>query len=383
MKQKRFAKKQWTACVMAGLFFAGGATVMAADGDQTDAAYTLDTVVVTATRTPVEEFKANASIFVVTKDMIEKNHYTNVQDALRDVPGVTVPSYGLSGEAYSANGLMLNGTADIVVLVDGVRANVNGSASTYGKMATSELSNMASIERIEILKSSSSTLYGADAAGGVINIITKKPLDGEMKTTLSALKGSFDKEQYNLNHRGGKAGFYWDISLQKKNTGHFKDGWGREIVEEVHSVNNVYKIGKRFSENSDVNLVYQTYKTDYLRPTGGWSDMLKDKQFNQFNTGHKDNTKLTFNYHQKVNEKLENTFSAFNHKHRQNELAWQKKHKPGAFEAPAIYHYSSTGVSDQFTYRPNDRHTIVGGGEWYRDKTDKYDYAGTAFNDKK
>lgn len=52
--------------------------------------YMLGELVVTATRTPVEEFKANANISVVTRDTIEKNHYSNVQDALRDIPGVTI-----------------------------------------------------------------------------------------------------------------------------------------------------------------------------------------------------------------------------------------------------------------------------------------------------
>ena len=127
--------------------------------------YLLGELVVTATRTPVEEFKANANISVVTRETIEKNHYSNVQDALRDIPGVTIAGYGNTGEVYSSNSLILNGSDKVVVLIDGVRANINGSSSTYGKMATSELSNMDSIERIEVLKSSASTLYGADAAG--------------------------------------------------------------------------------------------------------------------------------------------------------------------------------------------------------------------------
>lgn len=116
--------------------------------------YMLGELVVTATRTPVEEFKANANISVVTRDTIEKNHYSNVQDALRDIPGVTISGYGNTGEVYSSNSLILNGSDKVVVLIDGVRANINGSSSTYGKMATSELSNMDSIERIEVLKSS-------------------------------------------------------------------------------------------------------------------------------------------------------------------------------------------------------------------------------------
>ena len=213
----RQQKRHWMAICLS-LFtacpLAADAAVNEASGTgQTEAMeeYALDDIVVTATRTPVEAFKANANINVVTRDMIEKRHYTSVQEALRDVPGVSVPIYGNSGETYSANGLMLNGTDHVVVLIDGVRANINGSSGTYGKMPMAELSNMASIERIEVLKSSASTLYGADAAGGVINIITRDPAKEKMRTTLSALRGSFGKEQYNLSHRGSKDGFYWDM----------------------------------------------------------------------------------------------------------------------------------------------------------------------------
>ncbi|MGP1470365.1 MAG: TonB-dependent receptor plug domain-containing protein [Schwartzia sp. (in: firmicutes)] len=353
-------------------------------GGQTEAIeeYALDDIVVTATRTPVEAFKANANINVVTRDMIEKRHYTSVQEALRDVPGVSVPIYGNSGETYSANGLMLNGTDHVVVLIDGVRANINGSSGTYGKMPMAELSNMASIERIEVLKSSASTLYGADAAGGVINIITRDPAKEKMRTTLSALRGSFGKEQYNLSHRGSKDGFYWDISLQKKSTDNFKDGWGREIADQLNSTNNTYKIGKRFGDTADVNVVYQTYTSNYLRPTGGWSDLVKDKKWGQYNTGEKNNTKLTVHYRQKFGDHAENQLSVFRYQHRQDELAWQKKHKTTAYTAPAIYHYSTIGLSDQFNFRIGAQHRFVAGGEWYRDKTDEYNYAGTIFTGK-
>ena len=384
----RQQKRHWMVICLS-LFTACPLTVEAAGnessgGGQTEAIeeYVLDDIVVTATRTPVEAFKANANINVVTRDMIEKRHYTSVQEALRDVPGVSVPIYGNSGETYSANGLMLNGTDHVVVLIDGVRANINGSSSTYGKMPMAELSNMASIERIEVLKSSASTLYGADAAGGVINIITRDPAKAKMRTTLSALWGSFGKEQYNLSHRGSKDGFYWDISLQKKSTDNFKDGWGREIADQLNSTNNTYKIGKRFGDMADVNVVYQTYTSNYLRPTGGWSDLVRDKQWGQYNTGEKNNTKLMVNYRQKFGDQAENHLSIFRYQHRQDELAWQRKHTVRAYTAPAIYHYSTIGLSDQFNFRLGERHQLVAGGEWYRDKTDEYNYAGTIFTGK-
>ncbi len=338
-------------------------------GYAADTVYELNPVVVTATRTPVEAFKANASVNVVTREQIEKGHYSNVQDALRDIPGVTIEGYGNTGETYSSNSLILNGTDKVVVLIDGVRANLPGSSSTYGKMATSELNNMDSIERIEVLKSAASTLYGADAAGGVINIITRKPLDNGVQTKLSASVGSFGKEQYKLYHTGSKDGFYWELAMQKKISSDFKDGWGRTIPEHLNSETNMYKVGKRFNENADLSVTYQTYKSTYLRPTGGW-DTIKDDiaHGNKFNTGKKDNNKLNIVYKQKFGDKVENQLALYRYVHSADDPTW----KSYSYTVPYVYHYSTLGFSDQITFRPNDKHTIVGGFEWYRDKVDDY-----------
>lgn len=334
--------------------------------------YMLGELVVTATRTPVEEFKANANISVVTRDTIEKNHYSNVQDALRDIPGVTIAGYGNTGEVYSSNSLILNGSDKVVVLIDGVRANINGSSSTYGKMATSELSNMDSIERIEVLKSSASTLYGADAAGGVINIITRKATENGVSTKLAAAIGSFGKERYNLTHRGNVDGFYWDLSLQKKISGNFKDGWGREIPEHLNSETNMYKIGKKFNDNADISVTYQTYDADYLRPTGGWNTVAMNKAHNQYNTGTKNNSKLNIVYTQKMSDKVTNQLALYRNKHAADEITWKNPGKQNAAIQPYVYHYSAMGLSDQVTVKANDKHTIVGGFEWYKDKVDNY-----------
>ncbi len=338
-------------------------------GYAADTVYELNPVVVTATRTPVEAFKANASVNVVTREQIEKGHYSNVQDALRDIPGVTIAGYGNTGETYSSNSLVLNGTDKIVVLIDGVRANLPGSSSTYGKMATSELSNMDSIERIEVLKSSAATLYGADAAGGVINIITRKPLDNGVQTKLSASVGSFGKEQYKLYHTGSKDGFYWELAMQKKISSDFKDGWGRTIPEHLNSETNMYKVGKRFNENADLSVTYQTYKATYLRPTSGWSTIKDNIARNAYNTGEKDNNKLNIVYKQKLGDKVENQLAFYRYVHSADDLTWKSTYSG---TQTYIYHYSTLGLSDQITFRPNDKHTVVGGFEWYKDKVDHY-----------
>lgn len=134
----------------------GSASAVYADEVQE---YALDTMVVTATRVEQKAFDTQADITVITREDLEKKHYTDLGDALKDVPGVTLQNYGVTGENYSSNRLYINGSSNLVVLVDGMRANVNGSTS--GALSPSEYANLDTVERIEILKGSASTLYGA------------------------------------------------------------------------------------------------------------------------------------------------------------------------------------------------------------------------------
>lgn len=84
--------------------------------------FLLDEYVVTATRTPVKEFDAQANISVITSKQLEDRNYKDLYSALRDVPGVQTYSYGQAGYLTS-NALQINGSNKVVVLIDGIRAN--------------------------------------------------------------------------------------------------------------------------------------------------------------------------------------------------------------------------------------------------------------------
>lgn len=332
--------------------------------------FQLNEVVVTATRSEEQAFKANANVSVVSKEKLEKHHYTNLQDALRDVPGVTIAGYGNTGEVYSANSLILNGSDKVVVLIDGVRANINGSSSTYGKMATAEISNLHNIERVEVVKSSDSALWGADAAGGIINIITRKPENNTSQTTLQAIRGSFAKEQYYLGHSGSKDGWYWDVSLQKKIAGDFKDGWGRKVPEHLNSVNNSLVFGKNWG-SGDISIHYLTYRSAYLRPTGGMDTIPSNYALHHFNTGKKENSRMYLLYRDTLGHGWSHVLNIYRNKHRANETTWAKPVDPKSAQKPYIYHFTSEGFSEQLTWT-GERHVVVGGLDWSKDKVDHY-----------
>lgn len=135
----------------------------------------LDTVVVTASGFEQEIKNAPASISVITREQLETKPFHNLADAVADVEGVTVERGGKAGGMnISIRGLPSDYT---LVLVDGKRLNQNSSGARpngFGDVDTNFIPPMAAIERIEVVRGPMSTLYGSDAMGGVINIITRK-----------------------------------------------------------------------------------------------------------------------------------------------------------------------------------------------------------------
>ncbi|ATR84713.1 ligand-gated channel protein [Pseudomonas defluvii] len=132
----------------------------------------LDNMVVTASGFSQQIKDAPASISVISREQIENKSYRDVTDALRDVPGVVVTGGGSSSD-ISIRGMASKYT---LMLVDGkrqdsraTRPNSDGAGIEQGWMPPLE-----AIERIEVVRGPMSSLYGSDAMGGVINIITRK-----------------------------------------------------------------------------------------------------------------------------------------------------------------------------------------------------------------
>ena len=118
---------------------------------------------------------APASISVITKEDLAKKPYANLLDAVKDIEGVDIgESTDKSGQGtVSMRGM---GADYTLVLIDGKKQNNNGDIypNDFGGLQFANIPPLAMIERIEVVRGPMSTLYGADAMGGVINIITKK-----------------------------------------------------------------------------------------------------------------------------------------------------------------------------------------------------------------
>ena len=163
----------------------------------------IEPVVVTATRTASPLDHVLASVDLITSAELRRQPAAELGDLLRLHAGVEVARLGGPGQQTS---LFLRGTESnhVLVLVDGVRIN----PGTIGSAAIQNISPDL-IERVEIVKGPRSTLYGSDALGGVINIITRRRT--ENGASVQAGFGSYDSRSASVD--AGLGGERGDASL--------------------------------------------------------------------------------------------------------------------------------------------------------------------------
>jgi outer membrane cobalamin receptor len=166
----------------------------------TETAYQLNPVTITSTRERSLVSEVPSTVEVVSMRDIARRNLQNVAQALELLPGIFTKDYGGVGDQKS---LSIRGSTSgqVLVLIDGQKLN---TAQT-GDVDLSGIS-MESIERIEVVKGGTSALYGADAVGGVINIITKtKPNLNTAGASMKATTGSFGLRsgEGTANYSGG------------------------------------------------------------------------------------------------------------------------------------------------------------------------------------
>ena len=177
-KRTVYGKKLLTAAVLVSMLPGGGL----AFAEEALPLYTLDAVVVTATRTENDVKNVPASTQIITSSDIKKSGATNVRDAITDFANITMTKKVRGG----GHEIIVRGmsTDKSLIMVNGHRVANEADGSGLGNANALDRINVDNIEKIEIVKGPSSALYGSEAMGGVINIITKSSKEAEVRTGL-------------------------------------------------------------------------------------------------------------------------------------------------------------------------------------------------------
>lgn len=227
--------------------FVGGA--QAADNNDLDK-YSTDEYVVTATRTALTQKEVPQSVEVIDKEEIENVGAITVRDVLKTSANLVIADGGGGhGDHLSIRGSDSN---DILILINGRRVageNIYGNGS--GNNRALDRLNLSNVERIEIVRGPAGALYGSDAQGGVINIITKKSETPEF--TIGFASGSREMSNYYHLDSGktGKLSATFDVNFSK-----LRNFDGKAGIGYVHGPKQAYTLDMDYNmdENNKLNL---------------------------------------------------------------------------------------------------------------------------------
>lgn len=223
--------------------------------------YTLDQMVVTATRYEKRDVEVAASTEVFDAKKLQETGATNLYDALKFGAGLDVQQYGTGGASMGnmTSKIMMRGNGNgTLVLVNGVPINIRG---TY------DLNDfpVENIERVEIVRGGGAVMYGSDATGGVINIITKKERANYIKAGL----GNYGQQEYAASVQAGNLGFGYkyskwgkvtDVSVEKSNKSSTKDWRGPE--------NNNFDLSYKFNDRLSLQASHNESVYHYISTLG-------------------------------------------------------------------------------------------------------------------
>lgn len=204
--------------------------------------YKLSPVIVTANRLLEPLDRISSSVTVLTSQDIEVQQARTVDEVLRNVPGLDIVRSGSLGQVTSASlrGASSNST---LVMIDGVQVNSPTTGGfNFGNLTTDN------IEKIEVVRGPQSTLYGSDAIGGVINIVTKKG-SGKPQLVVRSEVGRYSMFRESAHVAGSHGRVNYAVSLSRADTeGAFEN-------DDYENSTLVGRVTSSVSDNLELSLV--------------------------------------------------------------------------------------------------------------------------------
>lgn len=189
----------------------------AAEGEQTkpdaeESVLQMDEVTVTGSATGRRQSETTTPVYIIDQEEIEQKGARTLGDAIRNTPGVTSNIFGAGSDVH--NGYFVRGvpTTSTAILIDGRPiTNLNQEHYDPGEIPVNN------VERVEVMPSGGTTLYGSTALGGVINVITRKPTK-PLEGSVSAEFGSYGYSKYGAYYQGKTGAFTYNLVAENFNT---------------------------------------------------------------------------------------------------------------------------------------------------------------------
>ncbi|WP_038674832.1 TonB-dependent receptor [Pelosinus sp. UFO1] len=304
---------------------------------------------------PVKMSEVAANVTVITQEEIEKGGFTSVPDILsksnvdlRTNGNNTVP--------------VLNGDDRVLILVDGRRMNwdhlvISGNSHAGVNLDVLPVKN---IERIEIVRGPASSLYGSDAVGGIINIITRKAKTAS--TSISSEFGSWGLRHYSLTTEGKENGFGYLITAEKKKRNNFEyknAKTGKTETSRDSQVDQEYmtmKLDKELSNGNSLSL-----DVEHGDDESGFGNPNGNPLF-QYPGGYRkivdNNVALTYHYGQYKG--AENFFRVYRNTSEQEYFK----------SLNSVANLYANGFNWQENWQLSKGHTLTGGVDWREEHID-------------
>lgn len=223
----------------------------------------LDEVVVTASRVEEKKKETPSTVDIVSAKEMEKIKYRNAAEVLQRIPGVDSHNFGGEEELTSIRVPTTFGNPYVLLLVDGL------PTTSYGKGGGGLIReiNSGNIERIEVVKGPASAIYGSNAIGGVINVITKRP-SAEPQVKAWTEYGEYDQYRSGISASGTSEKLSYNVDLNTINS----TGW-RE-----HSENKKQAADLKLQYvPTDTSLL--TFKYDFVKLDNDLSGSISEAKY--------------------------------------------------------------------------------------------------------
>lgn len=307
----------------------------------------LGQVVVTATRTQHEMGDVPQSTTVISREEIAHAPERSLSEIIQRSAGVQMIQSGPLG-SLSTPQIRGSEAEQVLVMVNSRRLNdVQSGVFDLSSLPV----NREDIERIEVLRGGASALYGADAMGGVINIITKTP-SSEPRGRVSASFGRFGTQEYHLAHRWKPSAFGYNLSISREQS----QGYRPNSDLRAWKLNG--EIGYQVSPQSELTFSVRTIHKEIGTP----GPVDKPDPDN----GQKDDAVLfDLGYHTRIDSSVDLTIRSFQNI---NDRTFYKGTQGYTTGPPDSHKNTTTGGDIQFIAAVGSAHTITAGAEGIHDR---------------